>query len=702
MDTPDSYYFTFLDNQDHPIRLQTRFVLTRTSPFDGLFNVLSMILENTSEYNIDTDYITVQVHVAVGDNIPLENQMNGEMNCACKVVLDELKKVKESKKSKWMIKNVMKINDKYLESGINNEGLQELSNKTYMTLIVKDKIGEDEFKPSGNKRVKKVLLLSHDNHISEELYDSDDEQEDFLPQCMSAINIDSDEWVPPSLRNEQSIEWFDDNQQVINRANEYELENDEGLTIISKGELQSYITPETIYKTKFYQWEDYEQCFTSGGVGKAKFIEQHPEYKYGINESDPFYDLLMDADRSGFYCRTAESNKEHFKYDQNKSYKSFNKSGLFNGFPIIEAVFKVDKPFSELYEKDEEIDFGCDCDGSCMFCINDKSRDWSYLDNQWIAPIPSDLIEEYNKQAKEEVEKHPRVYQNYPDVPLRENNFKHGLVYIETDTLTVDDLDKKIYYEASGWYPIEIVKAYYEKYNINPVIKSYAYATEIFDVDFRKFTNDQFRTFLGKCISQSFDEVWRTKDYNEFMRARYILRNRIVKISKEESQYEIYYESDKKPWNMPVISAYIKLHQKYTLFEQYNKLIDNNITPIAVNIDGIETEQNCDHLFNIGKRNGQWKHENIKVLGTESSVIERDIPEPRGELYFDKKYIIDKYTHISGMAGNGKTHFITELSKAYLKMCVMAPTNEAVKNLTDKGLGLDAEIHSREINIRIS
>ena len=42
--------------------------------------------------------------------------------------------------------------------------------------------------------------------------------------------------------------------------------------------------------------KSYEECFTEGSVSKAKFLEQHPEFKYGIDKKDPFYNLLMDAD----------------------------------------------------------------------------------------------------------------------------------------------------------------------------------------------------------------------------------------------------------------------------------------------------------------------------------------------------------------------------------------------------------------------
>jgi hypothetical protein len=620
---------------------------------------LAYIFKTLSEN--DTDYLgiwndnrgnpIITFTPEVNENAQLERQRDGSINCACKIVLDELKQHKQTDRQLKKIKAVEKINKQYFETGINDEGLQRLADKSYIHLIIKDKIGEvwREFEPTGNKKGKKLLLLAHNNHISipEELepHDSDDEEEQ--QQTYDCIPLDNEEMPKTDFKPEETI-WFDNNEQVIQKAQEYEREGLEGLPIISKGNLTAYITPEVIYKTKFWQCEEYPTCFTSGGVGKAKFIAQHPEYKYGITDKDPFYSLLMDADRSGFYCRTCESSNNHTKYDQNKSYKSFSNSRIFNGFPIIEAVFKIDKNFSHM-------------------------------------PRSQDLTSK-------------------------------GLLYIETETLTKEKIlnKSKIYYEASGWYPFEIVKSYYERYQINPLVKSWAYATETFDVDFSTFTNDQFRTFMGKCISKSYDEVWRTKDYNEFMRARYILRNRILKITKEDEFYQIVYQTEKKPWNMPVISAYVKAHQKYNVFQQYNKLIDNNILPVAVSVDGIEVAEKCDHLFDIGKRNGQWKLEKIYTQGgKEPMVIERTPVCPSGNVQglcplhsdertqvqrtnmecsvgrlveYHKKYILYKFLHIGGSGGNGKTELIAELGKIYPKTMFMAPTTDAVKNLLDRGV----------------
>jgi hypothetical protein len=263
------------------------------------------------------------------------------------------------------------------------------------------------------------------------------------------------------------------------------------------------------------------------------------------------------------------------------------------------------------------------------------------------------------------------------------------VLYVEWDTLTTDKLNQHIYYEASGWYPVEIVKNYYDEYKINPFIKSYACASNTFDVDFDNYTNEQFRTFLGKCTSKTYNEVWQTKDYYEFMRARYVLRDRIISF-KFDNIYQIIYKSEKKPWNMPVIAVYVKAHQKYNLFKQYNKLIDNNIIPVAVSVDGIEVKEKCNHLFNMN----DWKLESIYTNGSsESSVIEREIPQPRGEIQFKSDLIVPRFLHISGAGGNGKSQYIIELAKIYPSIMFMTPTNDSAKNLLDRARELNVEIN---------
>lgn len=661
--------------------------------------------------------IIVRFIPIVTENPPLENQRDGlDMNCVCAIIKSHVDKLKDGKQKRAKLNNIKKINKQYFDSGINDEGYQMLANKTQYNLVVKDKIGKvwREFKPKAKGRYPTIVLVAHNNHNTEETrldspYDSDDEEDE--SEEFDSFIIDKDDRTLKDMdnRNNQVSKWFKTNEEVINRANEYEREGNAGTPIISKGNLVAYITEEEIWKTEFYDHENYPECFTSGGVGKAKFVKQMIEqqleqFKYGINDSDPFYDLLMDADRSGFYSRTCGSDSKNTKYDQNKSYKSFAKSGLFNGFPILEAIFKIDKPFSLLadWQSADYEDANCDCDGNCEFCINDRSRDWSYLVNPCYSDDQDIELNNYldilHAHTIKEVELTitGTLYDMYDDVPLQENNFKHGLLYVEWDTLTKEKLNNKIYYEGNGWYPVEIVKEYYTKYNIDPFIKSYAYAKETFKVDFQNFTNEQFRTFLGKCISKSFDEVWRTSDYLEFMRARYILNDRVISFKFDGEFYQIIYASDKKPWNMPVVSAYVKAHQKYNLFQQYNKLIDNGIVPVAVCVDGIEVKENCDHLFNMGKNNGQWKHEKIYIGdGVLPSVIERAPTYPRGEIEFSRDLILSKYMHVAGAGGNGKTNYIIELAKAYPSIMYVAPTNDAVKTLLDRAKELGVDINAK-------
>ena len=92
-----------------------------------------------------------------------------------------------------------------------------------------------------------------------------------------------------------------------------------------------------------------------------------------------------------------------------------------------------------------------------------------------------------------------------------------GLLYIDVPTMTKQDLDKPIYYECSNWYPIEIVYYFYRRYNINPVVLYFANATTTFDCDFSKFTNDQFRCFVGKTACKHSTATWKTTDKYEYM-----------------------------------------------------------------------------------------------------------------------------------------------------------------------------------------
>jgi len=98
----------------------------------------------------------------------------------------------------------------------------------------------------------------------------------------------------------------------------------------------------------FNECEKYPNAFTDAGVGKAKFL--HPWARLGHKKSDKFYDIYFDADRPGFVTRNTHSSNRNIKFDINHAFKSFKKSNIFKGSPVLEGVFKFDKKVSEFNE----------------------------------------------------------------------------------------------------------------------------------------------------------------------------------------------------------------------------------------------------------------------------------------------------------------------------------------------------------------
>jgi hypothetical protein len=597
------------------IKFNTISRLSTTSPdrvFRDLTYRLNQLIDNPGEYDASliNGGLTLQLIKEVVVSPPLQNLRDGEINCGCLPVLEILKRKKQTKQIKKQIAEVEKINLQYFDGGINEEGLQLLADTSYINISIFDQSNKKwgEFKPKGNKKGARLLLTAHNGHLSSVIHNNRYVLEDQF------------------LDLTKKIKWHDNQSEVAEIGR-----NNIGIPVLSRGELVAYQMEDFTHKLKFPEYLEYPKAFTSGGVGKHKFLEQFPEFKNGASEG-ALYQIALDANKSGFYMRSGLSSKTHTKYDANHAYKSFKSSGLFQGFPNIQAVFKVEKLFDDQF----------------------SSR---------------------TKQGLKNME---------------------GLLYIEFPTLTFDNCDQ-IYYEGDGWYPFEIVQKYYENYGVNPFVKSYAYANTSFNVDFSKFTNDQFRTFAGKCFSTTSASTWRTRDSTEFLRAVYVLGDKILRVDTEfcentQKEYVITYTTDRKPWNFPIISAYIKAHQKYNLFEQYNKLRKNGIMPIAISVDGIEVKDKCDNLFDIGISEGQWKLEDVYCNGEfEKSVIERVIAAPvspkakQPTVEFSDDYILPKYLHISGSGGNGKTQHIVNYQKCYERLLYCASTTNAAKGLERRG-----------------
>lgn len=587
-------------------------IFTKDSPLHEYYALIRLI---TSFLHVRQDYLnpaplSIQLLYIPDENAKMVGFKDGIYNCACAPVIAHLERLADPRCVN-VIKRVKKLSDKYLKDGIDDEGLQLLATTARVELVCMDasRAVWKTFK-SINKATK-IILYAHNKHFTH-----------VLASDVGSINI--------IKIKDQHVEWHPPNFDFtfLNKLHY------NGCIIESKGRQVALITEEIIYKTTFHESDKYPNAYTDGGVAKAKFIEMCPQLKYGTSYTDPFFSIQTAAIQSGFYSQRIDSNPYNIKFDHNKSYPSFKQSGIFNGFPNIEAVFKVNKYVSELIKEDKSI------------------------------------------------------------------LFMHGMVYIEYPQ--VSDLSQPIYYEGSGWKPIEIVRSYYENYNIDPLIRSFAYASTTFDCDFTTMTHQQQRAFFGKCHPRDSTNSWRTNDTFEYLRGLYELRDKIdgVRITnlppldyyrKDATKlYEIIYRSDKKSWCVPIIPAYVHAHQKFVLFKHYNALVKLGVPPVSVRVDSIEIELNkynenkeaIAHIFDIGANPGQWKYEKVitnSAIGADFDYLPREEIEydHDSNLEYDPLLILPKLCHFSGSGGNGKTNQLLKIKKAYPNACVMAPTHEA-------------------------
>ena len=168
-----NYFVSILDDNNRPIHIHRIPYINKHMkfrPYYELIKTLEAILGNTEEYSISTSYITVLFHEEINVNPMLVRQRHSitELNCAVKIVLDLLQSRKEGARNARRIKHVMKINETYFQSGINNEGLQLLADRSELHLIVKDKLRHiwHEFKPKTKSHPQKILMFSHNNHLA--------------------------------------------------------------------------------------------------------------------------------------------------------------------------------------------------------------------------------------------------------------------------------------------------------------------------------------------------------------------------------------------------------------------------------------------------------------------------------------------------------------------------------------------------------
>jgi hypothetical protein len=602
-------------------RAQT--IFTKDSPisdYKELISLLNRFLYQRYEYAKEAPIYLKLVQLP-NENAPMKAFKDGKYNCACAPVLDHLRSLKKNDYNDYTIKRVEKLNDLYLKDGIDDEGLQLLARTSKVELICLDATTNvwREFKSKMN--APKIILYAHNNHLTR-VSASD-------VGSINIIRVADQEviWVPPNFN------WIELNK-----------ENTTGNMMMGKNDQIALITEETIWKSTFEGYEDYPKAFSSGGVGKAKFIEMCPQFKYGTPSDDPFYNLSFDSILSSIYIQNEQSARDNNKYDHNKSFLSAKSSPAWNGFPILEAVFKIDKQYSSL----------------------DISKSTGYI---------------------------------------------YGLLYVSVPTIASPPGNQKIYYECSGWYPVEIVKYYYDKYNIDPLILSYAYASTTFDFDFSKMTKAEYTGFFGTCQMKDSVNSWRTNDEFECLRGLYQLKDTLIgtnciELDDGRKNYELIYRSEKKPWAMPIISSIVQHHQQLIVKERYNELVDIGIVPVAVRVDSIEIKKE-DHIkynkrineiFDIGHMPGQWMPESIKVSEFEIIFAPRKPKEYDHAINpeFDPILLLPKLCHFSGSGGNGKTELLLKLKRAYPRACVMAPTHEACDVIQKRAiaLGLNFKVHT--------
>ena len=672
------YRFTF---KGQAARVQSEvFLGCSYRPYYNLRTAMMGLLSG-EEYGqlVDGGLLKVYMIGAINENPDLVGQRATltDTNCAIQVVMKYMRQG-DSKDAKTIRKKVQAINEKYYETGIDNEGLQALANATQMRLVVSDRLGYEWHKfdvlkkdgtPIKGHATKVVYMVAHNNHIEED----EEIQPIWSESPEKAIAQNSAAEIVPSnlgkmrgfyndtldLKDKEII-FYETQAEIIALAQH--PENNDAKVLLSKGMPVAVINA-AIHKLKFKEHEKYPQAFTAGGVGKLKFLAQHERFRTTPKNTN-LLQIAKDADISGFYLRTGESSEKNYKFDMNAAYKSFKNSGLFRGFPNLTKCYAVGKSFEE-------------------FCpqLNERSLGLLYVDT------PAITLE----GLRTSFESHNEAALQYP----------------------------QIYYEGPGWYPVEIVQEHHKNHpELNPHIKYYAYANDSFDVDFSDFSNDQFRAFIGKCGHSINMQTWTTSDPVELARARYILGAaiRTVHVRSEVSGgnldgldrspdgmplarmiYTITFESNRPAWSCPIISAYVKAHQKFNLFSQYNKVVAAGSLPIYIAIDGIEIAKDLGHLFD----HDQWKREKIAVQRGSNMLIKRTLPGldflSDAPDWVPPRTKSSRLQYIAGSGGTGKTEHILNLRKSIPHdVLYLAPTHDACQVLIERGekLGIDISEHT--------
>jgi len=606
----------FININSAPLLRQDR---TNVHDYFELAQILIRIL-NQQYYG---NSLIIQIIPIITTNPKLNRLYDGFYNCAIAPVIYHLAQLTQDKNNKCKINKLKKLNNKVLEekNGANEDIIQQIAEISKFKLSIVDRMKTvwKEFEPLKAKQKKNtnILMEVKGNHLVSKY-------EEQLNEIKTEGDIFSVKFSEVEFNKfkDKKIEWHSDLTEIATL-------NPTADVISSKNTLLAVILQDKIHKKIFNECESYPDAFGDGGVGKAKFLEQNPQFQhYKPNKYDS---VLLESNIKSIYFRTKKSNPNNFKYDHNHSYKSFKQSGIYKKIPVIEGCCNINKYVSELDEK---------------------------------------LLD------------------------------KNGLFFVDKELDDDYELDKK-YYDSNGWYPIEIIKEYYLVHNQNPMIKQMMFGTDTFDIDETKMTNAQFRTFIGKTYSQNAQNTWRTNNYSEFLRARYVLKDNILNIDEtSESIYSITYKKNTPQWCMPIIYTYVLRHQKFIMQSFLRKL---NQIPVHVCVDGIELE-NKSNIFPLGSLPGQWKLEKINMKVDQNPFELKSSHSYKVPDCLNYKEIEDmikiiennKYIHIGGAGGNGKTHKLKQLANVYGSAGVCATTHQAVRELNND----DAKTFYAMLNIK--
>mgnify|MGYP000432594644 CR=1 FL=1 len=562
------------------------------------------------------EFVVIALRELPKTNPKLTGFKNGAVNCACVPILKHLNGKLNNNLAKSTvvkinrkIKKVAKINAQYIEHGIDEDGLTELSKSSEINIKVYDNIGREWVSFGDKPKNKTIILHAHEKHF--EAVDSVQEITKFENTYFCK---DSGEIVP------KNIVFLDDDDK-------FDLSGCSQI-IMSKNNVIGVAKPDTIYKRKFNEYEQYPDSFSDGGVALRKFKTDHPCLSSGMYENDPYADLCWDSAvlRCGFYISYSKVKRSDKAFDQTRAYQSFQHSGCYNGIPErINGIKSIKKMASE-----------CDLN-------------------------------------------------------------QIGLAYVVVPKRSFPIKQEKIYFDSSGWVPIEIVRDVLSR-GVDVFIECLAIGLNKFNIDVNKYSKAQWRSFVGKCQASTAESVWATNDRDEFLRGLWTLREDVrgstVPVESdachgvvdENLPYTITYKSDDKPWCFPLIATYVQAHQKHTIFKKHNELIDAGVEIVGIHVDEIRyrSKKDISGMFDIGSDLGQWTAKPIKSSIMDNGIIYREeIPIPKATIFED---LLPKtrLTHIQGVAGTGKTHTIMNIVKEYGNTVILAPENKLCSMIQQK------------------